>query len=174
MAEEQNNTPEFGAAEPQGQAQQAGLQGQFQMQKMFLKDASFEVPHAPQIYQEQGGQLELKLNLAQKAETLGEDLVEVTLTVTVTANLGEKTAYLCEVQQAGIFQINGFEEAQRAAVINILCPTTLFPYARAEVTHLVGMGGFPSVVLQPISFEQIYAQRLQQQQQAATEQGANA
>ncbi|GAB4185656.1 MAG: protein-export chaperone SecB [Wenzhouxiangellaceae bacterium] len=166
MAEEQN-IPEFGGTETAaGEAgTQPQAQGQFQLQKLYMRDASFEVPHAPQIYQEQGGQLELKLNLGQKAENLGENLIEVILTITLTANLGDKTAYLCEVQQAGIFQIEGFEESQRNAVVNILCPNTLFPYARAEVTHMVAMGGFPSVVLQPISFEQIYAQRLQQQQQ---------
>lgn len=161
MAEE-NNAPEFGAEQAQ-----AAAGGQFQLQKLYLKDSSFEVPHAPQIYQDPAGQLELKLNLVQKAEALAENQYEVTLTVTVTANVGEKTAYLCEVHQAGIFHIGGFAEAQRNAVINILCPTTLYPYARAQVTALVGAGGFPPVVLQPISFEQIYAQRLQQQQAQA-------
>ena len=91
------------------------------------------------------------------------------MTITVTAVLQEKTTYLCEVHQSGIFQIEGFPEAQRNAVINILCPNTLYPYARAQITQLVAAGGFPPVVLQPISFEQIYAQRMQQQQQQGAE-----
>ncbi|MCG8464242.1 MAG: protein-export chaperone SecB [Xanthomonadales bacterium] len=165
MAEEQNN-PEFGAEAAAAEGQQGG---QFQLQKLYLKDSSFEVPHAPQVYQEPAGQLELKLNIQQKAEVLAENQYEVTLTITVTAVLGEKTIYLCEVHQSGIFLIDGFPEAQRNAVINILCPTTLYPYARAQITQLVAAGGFPPVVLQPISFDQIYAQRLQQQQQEAAQ-----
>ena len=130
------------------------------------------MPRAPQVYQEPAGQLELKLNIQQKAEVLAENQFEVTLTITVTAVLQEKTTYLCEVHQSGIFQIEGFPEEQRNAVINILCPNTLYPYARAQITQLVAAGGFPPVVLQPISFEQIYAQRIQQQQGAEAAQSA--
>ncbi|HEY5775620.1 MAG TPA: protein-export chaperone SecB, partial [Xanthomonadales bacterium] len=96
MAEEQN----------QGTATQEQQQAQFQLQKLYVKDVSFELPNAPQIFQEDG-QVEIKLNLSQKVENLAEGVHEVVLTVTVTANLGEKTAYLAEVQQAGIFAIVG-------------------------------------------------------------------
>ena len=92
---------------------------------------------------------------------------EVVLTVTVTANLGEKTAYLAEVQQAGIFYIVGLHEQGRHAALNTLCPHTLFPYARRMITDLVAEGGFPPVVLQPINFDQIYAQRMQEAQEQA-------
>jgi preprotein translocase subunit SecB len=154
MAEEQNQDV---AAE--GQQQQA----QFQLQKLYLKDASFEVPNAPQVFQDDG-QVEIKLNLAQKVENLAEGVKEVMLTVTVTATMGEKTAYLAEAQQAGIFSIAGLNEQAEHAAINTLCPHTLFPYARRVITDMVADGGFPPLVLQPINFEQIYAQRMQEAQ----------
>ena len=153
MAEEQ--IPEA-AAEQQQQAQ-------FQLQKMYVKDVSFEIPNAPQVFQEDG-QVEIKLNLAQRVENLAESVHEVVLTVTVTATLGEKTAYLAEVQQAGIFSIMGLNEQGTHAALNTLCPHTLFPYARRSITDLVADGGFPPLVLQPINFDQIYAQRLQEAQ----------
>ena len=141
-------------------------QPQFQLQKLYMKDVSFELPNAPQIFQEDG-QVEIKMNLAQKVENLSDGVHEVTLTVTVTANLGEKTAYLAEVQQAGIFAINGLNEQAAHAAINTLCPHTLFPYARRMITDLVADGGFPPLVLQPINFDQIYAQRMQEVQAQA-------
>ncbi|MCP4044535.1 MAG: protein-export chaperone SecB, partial [Gammaproteobacteria bacterium] len=89
------------------------------------------------------------------------------LTVTVTATLGEKTAYLVEVQQAGIFSVTGLNEQAEHAAMNTLCPHTLFPYARRVITDLVAEGGFPPLVLQPINFDQIYAQRMQEAQAQA-------
>jgi len=160
MADEQN---EVAASTEQQQAQ-------FQLQKLYTKDVSFEIPNAPQVFQEDG-QVEIKMNLAQKVETLAENIHEVVLTITVTASLGEKTAYLVEVQQAGIFSIVGLDEQSQHAAINTLCPHTLFPYARRVITDLVAEGGFPPLVLQPINFDQIYAQRLQEAQtQAASAQ----
>ncbi len=153
MAEEQ--TPEVAAEEPQ--------QAQFQLQKLYMKDVSFELPNAPQIFQDDG-QVEIKMNLAQRVESLADGVHEVILTVTVTANLGEKTAYLAEVQQAGIFAISGLNEQATHAAVNTLCPHTLFPYARRAITDLVADGGFPPLVLQPINFDQIYAQRMQEAQ----------
>ena len=156
MAEEQNQAA---ATEEQSQAQ-------FQLQKLYVKDVSFELPNAPQIFQEDG-QVEIKLNLAQKVEDLADGVHEVVLTVTVTATLGEKTAYLAEVQQAGIFAIAGLAEQGKHAALNTLCPHTLFPYARRVITDLVAEGGFPPLVLQPINFDQIYAQRMQEAQAQA-------
>ena len=153
MAEEQ--TPEATAEEQQ--------QAQFQLQKLYMKDVSFELPNAPQIFQDDG-QVEIKMNLAQRVENLADGVHEVVLTVTVTANLGEKTAYLAEVQQAGIFAISGLNEQATHAAVNTLCPHTLFPYARRAITDMVADGGFPPLVLQPINFDQIYAQRLQEAQ----------
>jgi len=158
MAEEQNQ----GAA-----AEEQQEQAQFQLQKLYVKDVSFELPNAPQIFQEDG-QVEIKMNLAQRVENLAENVHEVVLTVTVTATLGEKTAYLAEVQQAGIFSIMGLNEQAQHAALNTLCPHTLFPYARRSITDMVADGGFPPLVLQPINFDQIYAQRMQEAQSQAT------
>jgi preprotein translocase subunit SecB len=157
MAEENNQE-----AVQQEEQQQA----QFQLQKIYMKDVSYEVPNAPQVFQEDG-QVEIKMNLAQKVDNLAEGIHEVVLTVTVTANLGEKTAYLAEVQQAGIFAINGLNEQATHAALNTLCPHTLFPYARRAITDLVADGGFPPLVLQPINFDQIYSQRMQEAQAQA-------
>lgn len=141
---------------------------QFLIQKLYLKDVSFELPNAPGIFQEQG-QSDVKMSLAQRVDDLGENLHEVVLTVTVTATLGEKTAYLAEVAQAGIFLISGFNEQAAHAVINTMCPNALFPYARRAISALVADGGFPPLTLQPVNFDQLYSQRMQElvSQQAA-------
>jgi len=162
MAEEPNQDP---VMQPE---QDAGAQ--FLIQKLYSKDVSFEVPNAPQIFQE-NGQAEVKMSLAQRVNELGDNTHEVVLTITVTATIGEKTAYLVEVAQAGIFQISGFNEQATHAVMNTLCPTTLFPYARQAISSLVAEGGFPPLVLQPVNFDQLYAQRMQQLMQ---EQGQDA
>jgi preprotein translocase subunit SecB len=148
---------------PQAAEEDQQQQAQFQLQKLYMKDVSFELPNAPQIFQDDG-QVEIKMNLAQRVEALAEGVHEVVLTVTVTANLAEKTAYLAEVQQAGIFAISGLNEQATHAALNTLCPHTLFPYARRAITDLVADGGFPPLVLQPINFDQIYAQRMQEAQ----------
>lgn len=149
-------------------------EAQFQIQKLYTKDVSFELPNAPQVFQEQG-QADVKMSLAQRVEDLGDDLHEVVLTVTVTATVDEKTAYLVEVAQAGIFLLTGFHEQAAHAVMNTMCPNTLFPYARQVISTLVGEGGFPPLVLQPVNFEQLYAKRMQQmmeeQNQAQASQG---
>ncbi len=152
-------------------AAHAGQGPQFVVQKLYVKDVSFEVPNAPEIFQE-GGNAEVKLNLAQRVENIGENLHEVVLTVTVTATMEEKTAYLAEVAQAGIFTISGFNEQAHHAALNTLCPNTLFPYARQEVSNLVTNGGFPPMLLQPINWDALYAQRLQEAQAQAGDQVA--
>ena len=152
MAEEQNPQP----VNPQG-----APTGQFQIQKLYTKDVSFEIPNAPAVFQE-AGQAEVKLNLSQRVNELDANNHEVVLTVTVTATVGEKTAYLAEVAQAGIFLVAGLNDQTKHAVINTLCPNTLFPYARNAISNLVADGGFPPLMLQPINFEQLYAQRMQQ------------
>ena len=159
MTEEQNQDQ----AIPQGE----GAGAQLQIQKVYTKDVSFEIPNAPQVFQEQG-QADVKLSLSQRVDSLGDNLDEIVLTVTVTATIGEKTAYLVEVAQAGIFLVNGFNEQAKHAIVNTFCPNTLFPYARTAITNLVADGGFPPLTLQPVNFEQLYAQRMQQM---AAEQG---
>ncbi|HET8942870.1 MAG TPA: protein-export chaperone SecB [Rudaea sp.] len=135
---------------------------QLTLQKVYLKDASFEVPGAPQIFQEQG-QPQIQLNLSQKVGTLAADVYEVVLTITVTCKLADKTAYLAEVQQAGVFGVNGFDESNRNAILATYCPNTLFPYARQAVSDMIQNGGFPPFLMQPINFDSLYAEQLQRQ-----------
>jgi len=153
MAEEHTPEPLINPAE--------AASAQFQIQKLYTKDVSFELPNAPQVFTEEG-QADVKMSLSQRVEGLGDNLHEVVLTVTVTATVGEKTAYLAEVAQAGIFLVAGFNEQATHAVMNTLCPGTLFPYARQTITSLIADGGFPPLTLQPVNFEQLYAQRMQQ------------
>jgi len=153
MTEEQNVGP--------APTSEGGGPAQFLIQKIYTKDVSFELPNAPEVFKEQG-QADVKMNLAQRVDDLGEGLHEVVLTVTVTASLGEKTAYLAEVAQAGIFLISGFDEQTTHAVINTLCPGTLFPYARNCISSLVIEGGFPPLILQPVNFDHLYAKRMQE------------
>jgi preprotein translocase subunit SecB len=153
------------ADQTNGQAQAP----QLVLQKIYVKDVSFEAPNAPQVFQEMGDseQPQVQLNLAQKATDLGNDLYEVVLSLTLTCTVGTRTAYLAEVQQAGLFGIAGFEEAEREGIIGSYCPNLLFPYARQMVSHLVLEGGFPPFLLQPINFDALYAE--QRRRQSATD-----
>lgn len=165
MAEE-NQTPEGQEA-----AASEGQPGpQFSVQKIYLKDVSFESPGAPNIFKE-GGQPELKMNLTQRVQSVDENFYEVVLTVTVTCKIGEKTAYLAEVQQAGIFGIVGFEQEQLQATLGAYCPTVLFPYARQQISDLVIHGGFQPLLLQPVNFDQLYAEQLRRQASEVSESG---
>ena len=140
---------------------QAG-QPQLVLQKIYVKDVSFEAPHAPHIFQEIGEtdqQPQVQLNLGQKATDLGGDMYEVVLSLTLTCTLGDKTAYLAEVQQAGVFGVAGFNEADHNGIIGSYCPNLLFPYARQVISALVMEGGFPPFLLQPINFDALYAEQ---------------
>lgn len=149
-----------------GAAGGAQTQAQINLQKVYVKDASFEVPNAPAVFQEQG-QPQVQLNLGHKTSAIAEGVHEVVLTLTVTCTLNEKTAYLAEVQQAGIFGLAGFQEQASDAVLGSYCPNVLFPYARQIISDLVQNGGFPPFLLQPINFDALYAE--QQRRRAAGE-----
>src|SRR5690348_949683 len=138
----------------------AAPQRQLALQKIYVRDASFEVPNAPAVYQEEG-QPQVQLNLSHKAGQIGEGAFEVVLTLTVTCTLNERTAYLAEVQQAGIFAALGFEQEEIGAILGSYCPNVLFPYARQIVSDLVQNGGFPPLLLQPINFDAPYAEQMQ-------------
>jgi preprotein translocase subunit SecB len=140
---------------------------QLSLQKVYIKDASFEVPGAPHIFQEQG-QSQVQLNLQQQVGTLADNVYEVVLTVTVTCKLAEKTAYLAEVQQAGIFGVSGFDAANRDMVLATFCPNVLFPYARTAVANMIQDGGFPPFLLQPINFEALYDEQMRRRAEGAT------
>lgn len=138
----------------------AAPQRQLALQKIYVRDVSFEVPNAPGVYQEEG-QPQVQLNLSHKANQIGEGAFEVVLTLTVTCTLNERTAYLAEVQQSGAFAAIGFPQDELSAVLGSYCPNVLFPYARQVVSDLVQNGGFPPLLLQPINFDALYAEQVQ-------------
>ena len=143
---------------------------QMSIQKLYVKDVSFETPNAPDIFNEKG-QPENKMNLNQKVKKITDDVYEIVLSVTVTCKILDKTAYLVEVQQAGIFTLQNFEDNVLHQVLGTYCPNVLFPYARQTVSDLVMNGGFQPLLLQPVNFDQLYAQQLQQAQaESATKQ----
>ena len=140
----------------------------FGIEKLYVKDISVEVPNAPEIFLErEAPQVEIQLNSAGRG--LGDGAFEVLLTVTVTAKLGEKTVFLVEVGQAGIFRILNVPNEQIEPLIAVACPNILFPYARETVSDAVTRAGFSPVVLQPVNFEAMYMQRLQEHAPAPTE-----
>jgi preprotein translocase subunit SecB len=135
----------------------------FTVEKLYVKDVSFEAPGAPQVFGEQG-QPQLQLNLSQKVQRLGDNAYEVVLGVTLTCTINEKAAYVAEVQQAGVFGLAGFDAQGLDMMLGTHCPNVLFPYARQVVGELVSSGGFPPFLLQPINFENLYAETLRQRQ----------
>ena len=163
MSDETTN----GAAVP---AQQDAAGPAFSVEKIYVKDVSFEAPGAPAIFSEQG-QPDLQLNLNQRVQRLNEALFEVVLTVTLTCKVGDKTAYVAEVEQAGVFGLGGFEDHILDAMLGTQCPNILYPYASAAVGQLIVSGGFPPFPMQPINFEALYGETLRQRasQQAGGE-----
>jgi preprotein translocase subunit SecB len=140
---------------------------QFQLQKIYLKDISFETPNSPEVFTE-NWEPDVNVELQTGAKSLADNVHEVVLTVTVTAKVGDKTAYLIEVHQAGIFTLSGFEESDRAQMLGSYCPNILFPYAREAISDLIGKGGFPQLLLAPVNFDALYAQHVQQLQEKNT------
>jgi len=158
MAEENQN---------QNQEQEAQETKAVNIQKIYLKDVSVEVPGAPMVFQEQWNP-DADVQLGTASKKLGEGVFEVVLTVTVTTKLKEKTAFLVEVKQAGIFGVQGFSDQELGPLLGSFAPGVLFPYAREAVSDLVGKSGFPQLLLQPVNFDALYAQHLQQQAQATS------
>lgn len=140
------------------------VQQQFSIQKIFIKDMSFESPNAPAVFTEGEWKPEVNVQINTETKAISEDMHEVTLTVTVTAKQLEKTAFLVEIKQSGIFQMVGFEEEQMGGMLGAYCPETLFPYAREAISDLVTKGGFPQMLLSPVNFNALYMQHQQQQQ----------
>lgn len=141
-------------------------QTQFTIQKVYVKDISFEAPNSPQMFLEKW-EPDVSLQLSNTATVLNGNTHEVVLSLTVTAKVKDKTAYLVEVQQAGIFDIVGYDEAQLAAVVGSYCPHVLFPYAREAISDLVSRGGFPQLLLAPLNFDALYRQHLESETAAA-------
>ncbi|MGQ0698564.1 MAG: protein-export chaperone SecB [Panacagrimonas sp.] len=133
------------------------------LQKIYIKDASIEVPLAPKIFSG-NTQPAIDVNVGTQMSAINDDQFDIVLTVTVTAKSGEETAFLVEVKQAGIFLVRGFANPQeKAAIIGGYCPSMLFPFAREAVADFVQKAGFPQLLLQPINFEALYMEHLQRQ-----------
>ena len=130
---------------------------QLSLQAVYLKDCSYEAPSGPRMEGEWNPQINLDLHTG--ANALGPDVREVVLTVTVSAKQGETTLFLVEVKQAGVFVTRNLAEVDLKRAIASICPSVLFPYARAAVSHLVTQGGFPQFLLPPVNFDALYAQQ---------------
>jgi preprotein translocase subunit SecB len=135
----------------------------FQLQRVYLKDASLELPHAPQIFLEQEGpQVDVQLDVSHDKVT--EGIYEIAVRVTVTAKIGDKVLFLVEAKQAGIFELRGIPNEQFEAIVGIVCPGIVYPYLRANVADLLTRTGLPPIHLAEINFEALYQQKLAQQQ----------
>jgi len=145
-------------------------QKQFSIQKIYMHNMSFESPNAPEIFTQQvQPQLEIDLNV--ESRTLEDHVYHVVLRVTATTKMEDKTAFLCEVEQAGVFTIIGFDEGETSYLIGVQAPNALFPFAREAISSLVAKGGFAPLLLEPVNFEAMYAEHIQQlQAQQATKQ----
>ena len=141
---------------------------QFQIQRMYLKDLSLEQPNSPQVLLEQG-QPQVEINLTLGAEGVGESVYEVTVTATVTTKINDKTLFLVEAKQGGIFEIRNIPEEQLKQILGIACPGIVYPYLRAIVSDVCTRAGFPPVVLAEVNFQAMYEQ---QQAQVAEAQQA--
>jgi preprotein translocase subunit SecB len=156
------------ADEPNANAAPGPRTGNLAIQKIYVKDLSFEAPNAPLIFTEPW-KPSVDIQVGNEASHIQDDVHEVVLTVTVTVKFETKNVYLVEVQQAGIFNISGFPQEHLAAVLATVCPNILFPFAREAVSDAVMRGGFPQLLLAPVNFEHLYAQELRRRQQAAAQ-----
>ncbi len=145
---------------------------QFAIQKLYLKDVSFESPNSPQAFTDGEWKPQINVQINSSHQLISDDTHEVLLSVTVTAKHNEKTAFLAEVKQAGIFTLSGFPAENLGGMLGAYCPETLFPYAREAVSELISKGGFPQLLLAPVNFNALYSQQVQQQAEAQADQGA--
>ena len=153
------------------EAEQASNENQqaqpgFGIEKLYVRDASIEVPNAPQIFTDRTAP-EVSVELGNSVQKLDDGVFEVALKVTVTAKMNDKTAFLVEVTQAGIFAIRNVPDENMEGIVSITCPNILFPYAREAVSDMVTRAGFAPVLLSPINFEALFMQQKQQQSENA-------
>ncbi len=158
MTEEQENQPVA--------TEETGARGQFEIQKIYVKNVSLETPSSPQIFREQWKPA-VHMDIANSTDNLGDNLYEVTLSVTATVKHEEKTVYLAEVQQAGIFRMVDFPKEITGRLLATMCPNILFPFVREMISDLVTRAGFPQLLLAPINFDAVYQQHLQQRAAAS-------
>ena len=153
-------------AEENSAAVEEAAQQQFMIQKIYTKDISFETPSSPEVFREEW-KPELDLQLTNEYKQLDDNNHDVTLVATVTAKLGDKTAFLIEVKQAGIFSLIGYSNEEMGPLIGNHCPNILFPYLREVISDIVIKGGFPQLVLAPVNFDALYMNQLEQAKQQA-------
>jgi preprotein translocase subunit SecB len=156
------------AEELQQDHQQADQQPVFAIEKIYVKDLSLEIPNAPQVFLQQENP-QVSIDLHSAAALLSEGVYETVVTITVTAKIEDKTAFLVEVAQAGIFQVRNVPQDSIEGVLGVTCPNILFPYAREVVSDMVIRAGFPPVLLNPVNFEALYVQQKQQQEATSGE-----
>lgn len=145
----------------------------FIIQKIYTKDISFETPNSPGIYREEWNP-KVDLQLGNEHAQLDDENHEVVLSVTVTAKVNDKVAFIAEVKQAGIFTLTGYNEQEMSRLVGNYCPNTLFPYVREAISDIVTKGGFPQLVLAPVNFDAVYKQRQEQAMKQAEQQSENA
>lgn len=156
ISQDPNNTPEAGTR-------------QVALQRIYCRDASLEAPLTPQVFNREWTP-KVDVQVGTNIDGLGDNIFQVTLSITVTAKLEDDTAYLVEVHQAGIFQLVGFtDQAEAQSILGAYCPNVVFPFARETICDLIQRGGFPQLLLQPMNFEALYAQHLEN---SATQAGA--
>jgi preprotein translocase subunit SecB len=144
-------------------------QVEFNIQRVYIKDISFECPNSPTVFKKEW-KPEVSMDLDTKTAKLEDNVYEVVLSLTVTAKVDGDVAFLCEVQQAGIFAVGQLEGAQMAHCLNAFCPNILFPYARETVASLVTRGTFPQLNLAPVNFDALFQQAMANQQAEAAKQ----
>jgi preprotein translocase subunit SecB len=147
---------------------QASTEKQLLLQKIYIKDMSFESPKAPEIFTT-NAQANTQLNIASKNRRLDDNHFEVSLTLTIESKDKDETLFLIEIIQAGIFTLQGYSDEERQVLLGSFCPGTLYPFAREAVADIANKGGFPQLLLQPINFDAVYAQAAQQRQAEAGE-----
>ncbi len=138
----------------------------FNIEKLFVKDLSVEVPNAPAIFLDREAP-QMDVNLSTESRAMGEDMYHTSITVTVTAKIGDKTMFLVECTQAGIFRIQNVPQDQLPMVLGIGCPNIVFPYLRETVSDVIIRAGFPPLMLNPVNFEALFLQQQQAQPQQA-------
>ncbi|RKZ97131.1 MAG: protein-export chaperone SecB [Gammaproteobacteria bacterium] len=144
-------------------------QARFVIQKIYTKDISFETPNSPDIFRDEW-KPELDLQLGNEYASIDDDNHEITLTVTVTAKVADKVAFLVEVKQAGVFSLTGYSDQEMGPLVGSYCPNTLFPFAREVISDIVLKGGFPQLVLAPVNFDALYMNQIEQAKQQAAPQ----
>lgn len=172
MAEDNNQSAGAGN---QATGQEGKPQLQFALQRIYVKDISFEAPNSPAVFQ-QPFKPKVGLDLNTSSQQVGEDLFEVVVKVTAQVTHSEEgtTSFLAEIEQAGLFRISGIEGQQLDHTLGAFCPNVLFPYARECIDNLVNRGGFPPLMLAPVNFEAIYAQKKKREAEQAKSQSDQA